>query len=238
MNYRTLADMSALIRANLHRIPRVDLIVGIPRSGTIAAAQIAALTNQSLDSSSSNRILLVDDSVSGGQTMRRHKSSLQEWYPRAQITTLAVFTSPAACADICLELVPKPRVFEYNWYRHHLISHSVWDIDGVISTPTVPGEREKGQPLYLPTRKVLALATGRREEEREVTEKQLASWGVQYGKLFMSTDTQRARETKKKAVLETGAAWFVESSIHQAEWLRAQLQIPVLCVDENRMLNA
>ncbi len=42
MNYRNIADLNHTIRQNLHRLPRnvdvvVDVVVGIPRSGLLAA---------------------------------------------------------------------------------------------------------------------------------------------------------------------------------------------------------
>jgi hypothetical protein len=44
MNYRSIADLSNTITRNLHRLPRdVDLIVGVPPSGILAAA-ITALS--------------------------------------------------------------------------------------------------------------------------------------------------------------------------------------------------
>lgn len=42
MQYRTLADLSNLIRKNIYKVPHdIDLVVGIPRSGMLPANIIA-----------------------------------------------------------------------------------------------------------------------------------------------------------------------------------------------------
>lgn len=260
MQYRTFTNMHALIRANIHRIPRVDCVVGIPRSGMLPASQIATMTNQPLASANEllmsawrpskhggrwgtildqipiKRILLVDDSISGGQTMNRVSRELCIHHPELKITTLAIFRKEhSPVIDIALETVPGPRVFEWNWFRHPFIKKAVFDIDGVISTPTVPGDRSVGEPLWIPTHPVFALATGRREEDRAATEAWLAKHGVQYSKLFMSNEQRRAVNTKVEAVLETGATWIVESSVKQAAFLKQATGRPVLCTDANVM---
>ena len=46
MNYRSVNDLNHCIVANLHRLPRdIDLVVGIPRSGVLAASLIALHLN-------------------------------------------------------------------------------------------------------------------------------------------------------------------------------------------------
>ena len=42
MQYRTIADLSALVRANIHKVPHdIDIVVGVPRSGMLPAMMIA-----------------------------------------------------------------------------------------------------------------------------------------------------------------------------------------------------
>jgi hypothetical protein len=266
MQYRNLTNLSSLIRANIHRVnrmPEIDVIAGIPRSGMIAAAQIATLTNKPLASVGElletawrvprhggrwrtpppiSTILLVDDSISGGQTMSRVRESLLEIYPGRRIIHFAVFrkeSSPSfdLADDIWLETVPGPRVFEWNWNRHPFVKNAVLDIDGVISTPTKPGWREQGYPLWIPKHQVLALATGRWEDDRKPTEEWLAKHGVQYSKLYMSGPEQKAHTTKVKAMIETGATWMVESNVKQAQYIRMRTGRPVLCTDTNTMMD-
>lgn len=100
MKYITLADLSETIRKNIWKIPRdIDFIIGIPRSGMIAASMIASYLNVPLiDINSflygiepyggsrldyfkfshikSNKALVVDDTVFFGGAMNTAKSKL------------------------------------------------------------------------------------------------------------------------------------------------------------------
>jgi hypothetical protein len=234
--------MAMLIRANIHRIPRVDMIVGIPRSGLIAASMIATLTNQKLEPLElapywqGLHILLVDDSMAGGETMRCALGA----FNNCKVTTLAVYIKPNTlpAPDIHFEVVPSPRVFEWNWHRSKYLTSALMDIDGVISTETQPGEREKGQLLYRPARKVLALATGRKIDEWQETVEWLKKHEVKYGGLFLTPLGEKARDTKVDAIHEMKPTWVVESNIYQAEWIHARTGLPTLCVDANRLISS
>ena len=95
MNYRSVAELTNLIRNNISIIPNdIDLIVGIPRSGMFVANYIALLMNKPMTDfdgliegriMSSGRtkntntnimkideckkILIIDDSVASGKSM-------------------------------------------------------------------------------------------------------------------------------------------------------------------------
>lgn len=257
MQYRSLNNLTTAIRAHLHEIPKVDVVVGIPRSGMIAASIIATMSDQRLAGAneliekawrsslhsgrwtavvSADSILLVDDSISGGETMTRVLADLHTACPNAKITTLACYRKPwSPAVDISFETVEAPRVFEWNWYRHPFVKTAVLDIDGVISTQTYPGQRELGKPLFIPKYKVLALATGRREEERAGTEAWLSRHNVHYEKLFMSTELWHAPATKIRAIQETGVNWMVESGPKQAKHIAEYTRKSVLCIDSSTM---
>lgn len=237
MHYRTLADMAAAIRANIHRIPRLP-VVGIPRSGMIAASMIATLKNVPLWPLGivGAPCLLVDDSVSGGEQMAKAKSMM----PNCDLTTLAVYVKPdSPKPDIWLEEVSGPRVFEWNWAKHMYMKWAVVDIDGVLC-PDGDGHDAShclnAPLLYWPKREVLAIATGRKEDKREITEHWLAKHNIRYRRIYFSTKERGAIRTKTLAVKETGAAWVVESSIRQAEKIRDLTGRHVLCTDANVML--
>lgn len=251
VNYRTLSDMAALIRANLHRIPRLP-VLGIPRSGMIAASMIATLKNVPLvnwKESLPREFTLVDDSVSGGETIKKYADILRH-SASCFFHTMCVYANPnGPKPDIWLEELAKPRVFEWNWHKHAHTKHAVFDIDGVIATETekvqnwddidhIRGVRERAQLLHWPARQVLAIATGRKEVERNFTEAWLERMSVRYKHIYFSTKERGARQTKLLAAQETGASWIVESNQEQAAWIHARSGIPVLCTDVNRMFCA
>src|SRR5215471_11801401 len=96
MHYRSIADMHDAIVRSLHRLPRdLDLVVGIPRSGSLAANLVSLVANvpmTDLDSFAAGRffssgstkpaslvrkslsemrkILVIDDSINTGAAMR------------------------------------------------------------------------------------------------------------------------------------------------------------------------
>ena len=100
MKYITIADLSETIRKNIWKIPRdIDFIIGVPRIGMIAASMIASYLNVPLiDVNSyvagmipsggrrlrfftsshitSNKVLVIDDTVYSGVSMNNTKSIL------------------------------------------------------------------------------------------------------------------------------------------------------------------
>lgn len=235
MNYRNFADLETLVRKNLHLVPRLP-IVGIPRSGLILASMLATMRNLPLHDTNwtaQEPHLLVDDTISGGETFARWKRA----YPNA--VTLAAYRKPTSPPiDICFETLPGPRVFAWNWAKNGKLRSAVLDIDGVLCVDGDGYDIEhikSAALLHHPKYEVLAVATGRMEEHRQETKDWLLRHGVRYQHLFMSTPSTGARHTKLKALRETGARWMVESNAVQAQWLREKANIPVLCTDLNQM---
>ena len=100
MKFVTLADLAATIRRNVHKIPHdVDFVIGVPRSGVIAASIIAEFLNAPLIDVDSfalgipptggrrsrfhriqhvanPRVLVVDDTIFHGRSLRAAKEKL------------------------------------------------------------------------------------------------------------------------------------------------------------------
>ena len=96
MNFRSVADLNDAVIQGLHGLPGdVDLVVGIPRSGMLAANIIALNLNLPLtdldgylegrlmrsgqrgrDSVTSTHALVVDDSALSGATMRTARARI------------------------------------------------------------------------------------------------------------------------------------------------------------------
>jgi hypoxanthine phosphoribosyltransferase len=274
MNYRNLQDLSTCIRKNLKTLPtEIDAVVGIPRSGMIAASMIATLMNKPLgvlnhfarfginygprglegEADRSMLVLLVDDSISGGETMQQAEKRLRAYFHR--VVTLAVYRKVQSpmITNYTFETVPGPRVFEWNWHRHHFLKTAMLDIDGVICHDPTEEDLENEQtfrrfvinakPLFLPRYRVPVIATGRKTQFRELTEMWLEHHGVKYDELYMSTPERGAKRTKLYAFNEARFSekrmritWIVESNGSQAKFLRQATGLPVLCTDNNAML--
>lgn len=169
MQYRTLADLSNLVRTNIHKIPHdIDLVVGIPRSGMLPASMIALFLNKKmtdLDSFLEGRImgsgerskyihdgdikkvLIVDDSVYGGGAMTKAKEKISLLINKYDLIFAApiVTTHGKQFVDIFFEVIDGSRVFEWNLFHHSILQRSCVDIDGVINLD--PEEDDDG-PIY------------------------------------------------------------------------------------------
>ncbi len=160
MNYKTYEDLVDCIVKNLYKIPRdIDLIVGIPRSGTMVANILALYLNlpfTDIDNflagsilktgstrkcqnwikttGDSKHVLIVDDSISSGRAIKEVKDQLKEEKILGKVTYLAVYSLAASCkkVDIYFEICEQPRMFEWNYMHHWALEYCCMDIDGVI----------------------------------------------------------------------------------------------------------
>ncbi len=160
MNFKTYEELTDCMVRNLHKIPRdIDLIVGIPRSGTMVAnilalylnlpfTDINSFVNRSDLKSGTTRkcrtwiksvdearhVLVVDDSVSSGKAVREAKELLKEKNVTQQVTFLAVYvlTTSKRLVDIYFEICEQPRMFEWNYMHHWALEYCCIDMDGII----------------------------------------------------------------------------------------------------------
>jgi uncharacterized HAD superfamily protein len=161
MNYRSVADLAATVRANLHKIPAgTDLIVGVPRSGMFAGTLVGLLLNLpvvDLESFIANseimggerfaasraamrfpreakQPLIMDDSIARGHALIRVRQRLAESGWDRPIPFAVVYAAPQnrTEVDVWLDLVPYPRAFEWNLMHLPLITECCVDIDGVL----------------------------------------------------------------------------------------------------------
>ncbi|MDE2599766.1 MAG: hypothetical protein KGL40_09110 [Rhodocyclaceae bacterium] len=281
MHYRSFSHLSDDIKLGLARLQgrKFDLVVGIPRSGMVPAYIIGLYLNlgvTSLDGLLANeaikrgstrkarveleraqdaaRILLVDDSISSGESLKETLAKIPREL-RERITTLAVYSSrpERSDVDIFLEYVPEPRAFEWNIFHRSLLSRACVDIDGVLCRDPLAAENDDGaryvefllnaDPLILPSYRIHSLVTSRLEKYRAQTEAWLAQHGVEYGKLIMldlpsAADRRRLgshAEHKARHYLASGLDFFIESDERQAREIAQITKKPVYCVGSTQV---
>ncbi len=171
MNYRSFSDLDTCITQNLWKIPPdVDLIVGVPRSGLLAANAIALhlnlpltdldgfLQNRVLSGGTrlshrnpsnivgARRILVVDDSIASGSEMTRTKAKMQASEHKDRVLYLAVYAleESAKSVDIHFEICSSPRVFAWNLMHRHFLAEACVDIDGVLCQDPTEEENDDG----------------------------------------------------------------------------------------------
>ncbi len=285
MNYKSYQNLSDDIKSNLYKLGKynIDLVVGIPRSGMIPSYMISLFLNvhcTDFDSFIENRplikggrklkmnnskvlphdfenILLVDDSIFTGNSMKDKKAAIPDKLKNKVITT-AVYSSDSKRNDVDCYLVylPPPRVFEWNIFHGLILSKSCVDIDGVLCTDPTHDENDDGVnyinflqnavPLLLPTNKIHSLVTNRLEKYRSDTEMWLKNHGIAYDNLIMldlpsKEDRQNLKinaKHKARYYKNSNTLLFIESSLYQAKEICLLSGKDVYCIETNSMVSA
>lgn len=223
MKYRSISDMASLIRENLHLVPEdVDLIVGVPRSGILPAITIALLLNlryADLDNLCEGRlsgtgstkpgsrliadlreakhVLVIDDSLNRGYAMKEVRARLAQAGVGAKVSLCAIYVVPGGEAevDVAFEVVPLPRIFEWNLPHHLYMQRTCMSIEGVLCRSPLPAEGagaaayarflDETQPLMRPTQRIACLLSAQSEQHRAEVEAWLARHGILHERLVM-----------------------------------------------------
>lgn len=279
--YSSIAQLSDDIRRQLHRVPRdIDLVVGIPRSGMIPAYMIGLFTNRlviDLDGFLENRplahgqtrrvvapldraqsakhILLVDDSLASGESMRQCVARIRDSNFTGKMTTCAAIVAPESGpqVDLFFREMPYPRLFEWNALHHAHVKAACFDLDGVLCVDPSDADNDDGAryenflrtalPLFTPTQRIGHIVSARLEKYREATERWLTEHGVDYGQLHLidlPSHAERRRRGvhcthKAKVYVETGASLFYESDPEQSRQIARLSGKPVLCIQSMQL---
>lgn len=290
MKYITLSDLSNTIRKNIWKIPRdIDLIIGVPRSGMIAASIIASYLNIPLidiDSfingskpwgglraeyfitshTQTNKILVIDDTVSSGRAMNETRKKISNIYNEKQFIYMCVYLEGWGenSVDLYLEDVRKYTenftkivIYEWNIFQHHpdLMNKCLYDIDGVLCVEP-PDERNEEEyikyiknatPLFIPRTKIGGIITYRLIKNLDITQKWLKDNGINYNEITMfnanSWDERNnigIPSEKYKADFygsHDNYELFIESSDYQAKKIAEITNKAVYAVETNKMYN-
>lgn len=154
VRYRTVGEMCNRVTASLGMLPPdLDMVVGIPRSGIIAATMITLYRNlpmtdmeglfegrmiksghrsieQINNAGRKCKALVVDDSVASGSQMRAARERLKQLEDRFDFIFAAVYVtkSGAELVDIGMEVCPTPRFFQWNVMNHPYMERSCVDV--------------------------------------------------------------------------------------------------------------
>ena len=195
-------------------------------------------------------VLVIDDSTNSGEAMRTARQALEAAFPEKVFTFCAVYGVGATDtpADLELDIVPTPRMFEWNVMHHNLLARACVDIDGVLCLDPTKDENDDGEaylkflrharPLHTPTRKIGELVTSRLEKYRAETEGWLKGQGIEFESLVMldlpDAETRRrlaAHAKFKGEHYRASDTWiFIESEKQQAEEIAQISGKPVLWI--------
>lgn len=159
LNYRGLADLERRLQDIALKLPSsIRLVVGVPRSGVLAASILALHLNLPFtdvngyiedrllatgrrpsrperSDDGRPRVVVVDDSVLSGTQMQRTREELEAAGKSDGVLYTAPFVSVEAAPQVDLfgETVEMPRAFAWNILHHpRLLGRSCVDIDGVL----------------------------------------------------------------------------------------------------------
>lgn len=281
MNFKSIQDLNNDISKNISQLKSesFELVVGIPRSGMLPASIIAlklnlplmTLTEFLINSSvshgrtrkpsssiksahSARKILIIDDSINSGDSIREVKERVpSELIKKCKL--LAVYgVQKSNDIDYILNIVPSPRIFEWNAMYHGIIENACFDIDGVLCADPTEDENddsrkyhnflENAKPLYLPLTKIDTLVTNRLEKYRPQTEAWLKKYNIKYNNLEMLQVGSKAERLeqhdyfkhKSDIYKNSKTKIFYESSIQQAQEIFKRTQKPVYCVDKHILI--
>lgn len=248
----------------------VTAVAGVSRSGLSSAMQLSELLHLhpfaiSLDGDlaslphgyrfaaaapDSGDLLIVDDTVASGTSLRRLRQKVDRITSRRRIWWAVTYANPKAAhlVDFCAETLPLPHFLEWNFFNSIHMPNAALDVDGILCRDCRPEEDDDGpayaqflahaEPLYLPRREPVPLiVTARLEKYREQTEAWLSRWGVRCDHLLMgawSTRDERrqrysAADHKGRAFADSRASIFVESCPTQAREIFARAGKTVIC---------
>lgn len=286
MKYVTFSDLSDTIRRNFHKIPHdIDFVIGIPRSGLIAGGMIAELLNVPLididsfifgaqptggnrlrynqPSESKKKVLVVDDTIFNGGSMRKAKEKLKDKKAEFDFVFMVVYQE-GKCTDVDLSLEDLRKytnnytqivLYEWNILQHHneTMRYCLYDIDGVLcldppderNTDTYQEYIRNATPLFIPKSEIGELVTYRLQSNRKATEDWLKKYDVKYKGLTMFPASSWSERNNTgispasfKADIYRKREWaklFVESNDAQARAIYMMTGKPVYCVSTNRM---
>ena len=195
MYFRSVADLNAAVARWTLSLPQdIEVIAGIPRSGLLPATLLALYRNLPLTDvdgirtgrllqtgkrtaevdavglfAGPRRILVVDDSVDSGAAIQRARSQLIGLNTSHDLMFAAVYASnrrAVAQVDAYAELLPRPRVFEWNVLHHPRLAEACMDIDGVLCRDPTTRENDDGPRYAQFLSTVPCLATGYERESK------------------------------------------------------------------------
>jgi len=251
-----------------------DLIIGIPRSGLLVANLIALKLGKPLTTPDNfqkiiwkskhissggqcKNILLVDDSITTGKTMKKNLNLVKAVKPDVKITTAAVIVNKNTkkMVDVYYVSIPRfKRLFEWNML-HSKKGVVAIDMDGILCEEPRAGLEEhdkegyikwlkEARPYLVPTFEIDFIITNRLEKYRAITEKWLKKHRVRYKRLIMWNigsvkEKKKGRKTRHKieTLLKIKPKFYWESSYGEAKDIWESTKIPTICVESKTLFN-
>lgn len=167
LNYRGMDDLQLAVQQVALQLPEdLDLVVGIPRSGLLAASMLALMLNLPMadlggyvegrvlatgrrpgrdtgDAGRRRRVVVIDDSVLTGGAMDEARELLASSGDELFFAAPYVTREGRTRVDVFGEVLDPPRIFAWNVMHHPtLMSRACLDIDGVLCLDPLPVQND------------------------------------------------------------------------------------------------
>ena len=284
MKYITLNNLNDTIRNKLYLIPHdIDFVIGVPRSGMIVASILSEFINvplidinsfvsgcspsggdrlRMLNSSTTKKVLVIDDTTFSGKSMRETKKKLSNMEDYNFIYGVVYLEGDGGKDEIDLYLQDMRHkdegwynicLYEWNLFNHypHVMSKIMWDLDGVFCVNPTQDSNEKeyidyirnATPLFIPKVPLYKIVTYRCVKYQNETRYWLEKNGIKYNYLIMVNANDYIQRhlmcpssAKYKAKIykeDNNAQLFIESEKDQAEEIWKLSGKPVLCIEND-----
>jgi hypoxanthine phosphoribosyltransferase len=195
------------------------------------------------------KVLLVDDSINNGRTMKMAEEFVRRFNPNMEIYKAAITATwkGKKFVDYYHVLIPAGWYSVYEWqlstgYKGNNVCS---DMDGVLTEECSPCKSEDiylawiktAKPLFKPKYELNAIITDRLEKHRKETEEWLAKNNIEYKQLLMAKTVQDRSDHKKDCLLELKPIFYIESNYELARMLWNKTRIPILCYQKMVMLS-
>lgn len=254
-NFVSFQQLHQDIKEFCATLPDFDAIIGVPRSGTFIANLIALYKNTRFGVLNGNdflilqgglrdqtaeikSVLVFDDSVSTGVSMESIKEKLDNKRDMVKFGCLYIEQDTVSLVDYYHRIIPSPRMFEWNFMNHGLLTQACVDIDGVLCNDYSGAEHLEEDHianavcLHKPRYRIHSIVSGRLDKYAQQVYDWLEKNGIEYDNLYLRPSRdESAEEFKARKYAESPCLIFIESADNQAQFIADKTNKPVLCTD-------
>ncbi len=264
--FSTLSEEVSDVREWIKSLPPdFDIVVGIPRTGLLTASIVAVEFGKPLSTPDlivegrywltkriknnlnlqSARILIVDDSIGEGETIRETVEYIRKYLPEASTEVAVTYVFPPS-TEKSVDYYFKAFTDRQPIWRRGLAHGKygvpiAFGIDGVLCEEPPADKKdymifiETAKPYKIPAYEIDFIITGRNELFRETTEKWLRENNVQYRELLMNSENENTVDFKSRMIRIKKPHLYVESSPSEALAIHRKTGCRILCIGNEKL---
>ncbi len=154
------------------------------------------------------KVLVVEDASTSGTTLLKEQGrvAMSEKAARHKLTYLSIYPAveDVSGVDMFFELVPSPRLWEWNWLNHGMMGRGCVSLEGILCRSHTDVEEydetkmrrfaQSVAPLHKPTRVITDLVSTRLKQFQAATDRWLENHGIRVSNLHMAPFETRSEK--------------------------------------------